>query len=259
MRLTDPGGLNPIPVSAPVGPRARVAAAFTRAAGPRANFTALLVGDLGNKAMRLLATVLFARALTLDAFGLLNVAIAGAGLAVMVTSLGLPEVGSRDVAVDADRASTISGTVLATRLVAIGAVAVVALAVFGAVAPEYLSLAAAGVAMAAFMSLTADWLLRGLERMRALAVAWVVGGATMLVGALAFAVGTFESAALALAVFAVGEAAITAATWSVGRLFCRPRFDLGAARALLRRSWPVGLSGVILYSYYASAYRVRSK
>ena len=63
------------------------------------SFGALVVGDLVAKSLRLVATILLARALPLDEFGLLNVAIALSGIVVTTTTLGLPDVGARDAAV----------------------------------------------------------------------------------------------------------------------------------------------------------------
>ena len=221
------------------------------AGGLRRSFLALLLGDFAAKFLRFLAAIALARALTLESFGLVNTAIAVSGVAAVLTTIGLADVGARDVAVAPQATRAVASRVVAIRLIAAAAVLAVSVVVALVVDPEYLGLVLAGGAMALGMSASADWVLRGLERMRRLAVAWVAGAATVAAGSLTVAL-TGGGAVLALSVFAAGEAVLAAATWAAVGRSGWPRPTLHGARAMIRRSWPVGAASVIVYSYYAN-------
>ncbi len=221
------------------------------AAGLRKNFLALLAGDAIAKVLRFLAAVALARALSLEDFGLVNTVIAVSGVASVITTLGLTDVCARDVAVTPARTREIAGQVVgirvATAAVVVGASAVAALAID----PSYLALTLAGGAMALGMAAGADWVLRALERMRRLAVAWVAAALTVAAGSTVIALAG-GGPVLATCVFAAGEVVMAAATWiAVGRPGW-PRPTLHSAGALIRRSWPVGMASVIVYAYYAN-------
>src|SRR5256885_9658855 len=64
----------------------------------------LLSGELVNKVLRFAAFVVFARALSASDFGLVNVAIAISGTALVASSLGLPDLAARDAAIAPGRA-----------------------------------------------------------------------------------------------------------------------------------------------------------
>ena len=146
------------------------------------SFGALVVGDLVAKSLRLVATILLARALPLDEFGLLNVAIALSGIVVTTTTLGLPDVGARDAAVTPQSSAWLAGRIVAARCLATGAVVGLALAAIAMAAPSRLELAGAAVCMALAMSASPEWLARGRERMRGLGLAWILGAATVAIG-----------------------------------------------------------------------------
>lgn len=215
------------------------------------NFAAMLAGDLTNKVLRLLAAIVLARTLPLDQFGLLNVAIAVSGVAVVLTTLGLPDVGARDIAIEPRRAGEIAGKVISVRLLALGGLAAAGWLVVGLLLPRHSWLFAAGAAMALFMAVSAEWVARGLERMRGLGFAWIAGGATVLSGSILVAL-TGPTASVALAAFAAGEAVIAGVCWLLVLDTARPSPSLRGVSAFLRRSWPVGLSTVIVYSYFAN-------
>ena len=229
----------------------RAPSAGAVAAGLRRSFFALLLGDFAAKLLRFLAAIALARALTLESFGLVNTAIAVSGVAAVLTTIGLADVGARDVAVAPGATRAVASRVVAVRLTA--AVVVLAASVVIALLadPGYLGLVLAGGAMALGMSASADWVLRGLERMRRLAVAWVAGAATVAAGCLTIAL-TDGGSVLALSVFAAGEAVLAAATWAAVGRSGWPRPTLHGAGAMIRRSWPVGAASVIVYGYYAN-------
>ena len=221
-----------------------------RTRGPLRSVFALLSGEAINKLARFAAAVVLARSLTLAEFGVVNVAIAAAGFSLMVTNLGLPDVGARDVAVSPKRSAEVAGRVLSGRVLALSALCVVlggALLV-AAVAVEAVLLTAA---MALGLTLSGDWLLRGLERMNSVALASAAGGVVVLAGSLTL-VQAQPSPMVALAVFAAAEFVVSGFTWRAARIreIRRPSW-LELSRAV-RESWPVGLAALIVYSYYAN-------
>jgi O-antigen/teichoic acid export membrane protein len=217
----------------------------------RRSIGSLLVGDFANKALRLVATVVLARALTLEEFGVLNVAIVASGIGVTLTTLGLPEQGARIAATDGQQCSWLAGRVLSARLLAVVGAGGLALVTIGLASPSRVGIAVPAACMALFMSSSLDWLARGRERMRGLGVAWVLGGATVAAGALATMAGS-GGAESALWAFAAGEAVVAAATWWTVRDHMPPRFGTAGLASLLRQSWPLALSTVAIYSYYAN-------
>jgi O-antigen/teichoic acid export membrane protein len=219
--------------------------------GPLASIVVLASGETLNKAARFLATIVLARSLTLEQFGAVNVGVAAAGLTLMATTVGFPDVGARDVAVRHAEAPGIAGRVVTGRLLALAAVAVPIGAVVLFLGAVSTSLVLVTAAMALGLALSADWLLRGLERMRCLAMATAAGGLVVLVGSLVV-VQAHPSAAVALGVLAAAEFLVSALTWrsSGVRRLVRPGRPRLWAEA--RRSWPVGLAALIVYSYYAN-------
>ncbi len=217
----------------------------------RRNVSVLLAGDLTNKALRLLAAVVLARTLSLEQFGLFNVGIAIAGVAVTATTLGLPDLGARDAAIEPERASWIAGRVVTARVLALGALATLTALPAIALWPDDSGFVLAIAAMALCMSTSADWLARGLERMRALALAWILGGLTVAAGC-GIVAATGGGAASALAVFVLAEAVVAGGCWYAVRRAGRPELGTEGLRALLKRSWPLGVSTIVVYSYYAN-------
>ena len=208
----------------------------------RDNFIALLVGDLAAKLLRFLAAIALARALTLEGFGLVNAAIAVSGVATVLATVGLTDIGVRDVALAPHTIKAVASRVVTIRLCTIAVALTGSVAVALVIDPEYLGLVFGGGAMAVGMSVSGEWALRGLERMRWLAFASIAGALTVAIGALLIGLvggGPF----IALCAFALGEAVLAAATWiGVGRAGW-PRPTLGGlvdAPALMagRRSQP---------------------
>lgn len=225
------------------------AAGHARRAG--AHVRNLLGFDLLNRVARFAAAVLLARALSVEDFGALNVCIAAVGLLVTLTGLGLGEQAARDVAVRPADAGALAARVLAARLLAAAAAVALGLALFAVLDAEELGLAALTGAMALAVAVSAEWLLRGLERMRRLGITLAAGGAVVLGGA-ALLSATGGSATAALAFFAAAELLATGLAWAFVRREARPRPRLRGAGELLRRSWPLGLASLALYGTYAN-------
>ena len=209
------------------------------------------MGELAAKSLRLVAAILLARALPLDDFGLLNVAIALSGIAVTATTLGLPDVGARDAAVTPKSSAWLAGRIVAARCLATGTLIGLTLAAIAVVAPSRLGLALAGACMAIAMSASPEWLARGRERMRGLGLAWVLGAGTVAVGS-AFVARASGDATAALWCFAAGELVVAIGAWVTVRDAFPPRLGLTGLGRLLRRSWPLALSTVVIYAYYAN-------
>lgn len=202
---------------------------------------ALTAGEVVNRTARFGAMLVLARELSLEDFGRFNVAIAVAGLLIMASGLGLPETGAREVSVMPDRAQPLADRVLGGRLIAVALLGSMTLATAAVAAPDELTILALSVVMAMSAGWCMDWLLRGLGRMRAVAVAFSVGGVAVLLGVLAL-VAAESDAETALAVFVAGDvivAALSIRSATLGRL---PRPSFRGLRAVLRRSWPLGAS-----------------
>lgn len=140
----------------------------------------------------------------------------------------------------------ISARVLAVVLLGGALVAMLALA---GVLPA--DVAAVAWLMSLSFALSADWALRGLERMPAVAASAAIGGIVVLLGALVV-VPLASTATVALAAFAAGEAAAAAYTWRSARITRSMRASLAGARPMLRRSWPLAISALVVYLYYAN-------
>lgn len=212
---------------------------------------ALTAGEVVNKLARFAAAVVLARALSLEDYGLVNVGIAIGGILFVACGLGLPETGSRDASVAPSRAPEIADRVLGGRLLVLAALSLVALAVVLVAAPDDVLVVALGAAMALALALSVEWLLRGLERMGSVAVANAGGGAVVLAGAVLITA-TQPTAVSALAIFVVGELTVAVLTLRAARLPRLPRPRIRGLREAARRSWPLGASALVIYSYYAN-------
>lgn len=211
----------------------------------------LTAGEIVNKAARFVAAVVLARELTLADYGLVNVGIAIAGILFVASGLGLPETGSRDASISPARASELVDRVLAGRYLVLGALGAVVLAAVAVAAPGNLVAVVLAVAMAGALAGSVEWLLRGLERMGSIAVANAAGGVVVVAGAVVV-VTTNPSAEAALAVFVAGELCVALLMLRAARLPGLPRPRTAGLRAAVRRSWPLGASALVVYSYYAN-------
>lgn len=210
----------------------------------------LSAGELINKATRFGAVVVLARELPLDQYGLLNVGVAVGGIAVVVLRLGLPDLGSRDAAIAPERREDLAARVITPQLAGLFVALLAALALLVAVAPGSVPFAAAVAFSALGLSMSGDWLLRGMGRMSALATATAAGGATVLAASvLAGRSGTAVAGLLALG---AGELAAAALTWRAAGLRHPPRPRLEGLRPVLRESWPLAIAGLVTYAYYAN-------
>ena len=193
-----------------------------------------------------------ARVLTTSDFGVVNAVVAAAGLAAQCASFGITDVGSRDIAASPERTQSLVALVQSIRmavLVIFVPVAVLMGIWFGWPATTVLL----GALMAISLGASADWALRGLEQMNAVAKIAAIGGFTVLAVSmlLLLAGGSVE---LAIAAFALGEAVSAALTWrillSIGT---RPRFTLAGAAGFIKDSWIVAASGFVAYIYFSNA------
>lgn len=213
--------------------------------------SALAAGEALNKLTRFFATVLLARNLELSAFGLVNVGIAISGILLSLTALGLPEFGAREVAIAPARIRQVAGLVLVTRMSALALASGVAILGTVILAPAQTSLVGLATLMTVGLSGSADWLLRGRERMTDVAGATALGGLVVLAGSASIVV-LVPTAAVAMGVFALGEGVAGLATWwraSAGR----PELpSLATAKNVVRATWPLGASGLIIYASYAN-------
>ncbi len=227
--------------SAPVGSRRRVVRHVGR----------LLGGEVTSKTLRFVATVVLARTASPSAFGLINVAIAISGLALVATSLGLPDLAARDVAVEPKNAGWLLGHVGTTRLAAVACMTAVGLPLGLVIWPGHTLLLVVAALMAAFMSVSGDWMARGLERTSLFASASATGGATLVVAVVILS-RVSRSAVAGLAAFAVAEGA--AAVLLLQRLTrgIDLRIGVRGMRRMLRRARPLAFSSFAIYSYYAN-------
>ena len=219
--------------------------------GALRSVAALTAGELVNKLARFAAAVVLARELSLEDYGLVNVGIAIAGILFVACGLGLPETGSRDASVAPSRAPEIADRVLGGRLLVLGALSAAALGVVLVVASDDLVVVALAVAMALALAVSLEWLLRGLERMGSLALAQCAGGTVVLAGSVAISVAS-PTAPAALAIFVAGELTVAILTLRAARLGRLPRPRIHGLRAEARRSWLLGASALVVYSYYAN-------
>jgi O-antigen/teichoic acid export membrane protein len=218
---------------------------------PGRGFTFLFGGQMAAKLARFVAAVVLARRLSLSSYGLVNVGIAVSGVIVMVATVGLTDLGARDVAVEPLRAQWIAGRVLAARVLGVLAL-IVALAVAVATAnPSLLPVVAVVALMSLATASSCEWLLRGTERMGSLGIAESVGGLVVMTGCLLLLL-TRATSVLALGVFAVGEAVAAGTCWLAAGRSSLPRIGLDGVRPMIRRSWPIGISSIAFYAYYAN-------
>jgi O-antigen/teichoic acid export membrane protein len=214
----------------------------------------LVSRDLVNRLARFGAAVFLARALTLEEYGIVNTGIALAGIAITATSLGLNDLGAREVAAapsDVFGRSRLAGQILAARMTLLGALAAIATATVVLVSPAEIGLCLLIVALALTTASSAEWLLRGLERMAELGNTIALGGLIVLGGA-AILLATGGSAVSGLTVILIGELVATSASWAWAGTVPGLRLESSSIRNLLVRSWPLALSSLALYSYYAN-------
>ena len=211
----------------------------------------LLSGELVNKAVRFAAFIVFAHALSASDFGLVNVAIAISGTALVASSLGLPDLAAREAAIAPERAGWLAGHVAVTRVLAVAGIGTVGILLASLAWPGHTSLLSLAALMALFMAASNDWLARGLERMSVVAAANAAGGLTVLAGSLAVAAFS-GSATAALGAFALAECTVAIVLWTYLRRLSRFEFGVRGMRSMLRRALPLAFSSLAIYIYYAN-------
>lgn len=227
------------------------ASASPRASKPGRSFAFLVGGQLSAKVTRFVAAVVLARELSVSSYGLVNVGIAVSGVTVVAATVGLADLGVRDVAVNPASARLIAGRVLAGRLLGVLAVTLALLIAAAIGDPSLLPILAVVTLMSLSMVSSGEWLLRGTERMGSLGIAETIGGLAVLVGCLLLAL-TRTTPVLALSVFAVGEAVVAAGCWFAAGRSLLPRIALDGLTVMIRQSWPIGVSSIAFYVYYAN-------
>jgi len=211
----------------------------------------LLGGEFVNKMLRFGALVVLARALSASAFGLLNVSIAISGIALIASSLGLPELGARESALAPQRAGWLAGHVAVTRNLVLAAVSTASILTATVVWPGHTPLLVIAAVMAMFMAASGDWLARGLEHMTLAAMANAAGGFAVL-GASLVIVTISNSATAALTAFALGEFVVAAVLWANLLRDYKIEIGISGMSSMLRRARPLALSSLAVYSYYAN-------
>lgn len=215
------------------------------------NIGQLLVGELFNKVLRFAAFVVLARSLSASDFGLVNVGIAISGTVLVASSVGLPDLGARDAAVAPGHAGWLAGRVAVARLIVVGGFSVIGITLASVVWPGHTSLLIMAALMAIFMAISSDWLARGLERMSVVAAASAAGGLTILVASFAVAE-LSRTATAALGAFALAEFVAALVLWTNLDLFANAELGVSGMRSMLRRAWPLALSSLAIYTYYAN-------
>jgi O-antigen/teichoic acid export membrane protein len=221
------------------------------ASSVRSNFLFLVSGEAANKLTRFAAVLLFARALTPAEFGDLNVAIALSGILLVAVNFGLSDLGARDVALDPARSAVTAGRVLGLRLAALVVAGLPALALTIAVWSGREGLALLAYAMTAVMTVSADWIARGLGAMSRVAVATGAGGAVVAAGGGLLAA-TGGSTTAAMAWFVLGELTSAVLLWVFVAGIGRPAITLAGVQSLFKRSAPVAVSSFVIYTYTAN-------
>jgi O-antigen/teichoic acid export membrane protein len=211
----------------------------------------LLGGDTVNRAARFVAAVVLARALTPATYGLVNVGIAISGIALIATSLGLPDLGSREVALAHERSGWLGGHVATARVLAFVTLTAIGIPLALIVWPGHTALLLAGAAMGLFMAVQSDWLGRGLEQMSVVAVASAAGGLSVMAAVLVLT-RLSSKASVSLAAFAVGEAVYALLLWLALRRVGRFEFGLRGMPAMVSRARHLALSSFAIYIYLAN-------
>lgn len=215
------------------------------------SFGWMLGGDLVNKGLRFVATIFLARVLSLEEFGVVNLAIAAVGVVVVVTSLGLPDLTAQRVALDAAYTRPLASTVIGLRLAGTAVVILIGAAAALVIDPSSVPIVAYAAAMALAMSASTDWALRGTEQTRALGAIWAVGGVTLLMGVVMTSF-LHPSPILALGAFAFSEMVLAVCmVYVLGGVTTHLLHRSEAAR-MIREAWPLGVSAVVVYTYYAN-------
>jgi O-antigen/teichoic acid export membrane protein len=225
--------------------------ASTRVSRPGRGFAFLVGGQLAAKLARFIAAVILARVLSVSSYGLVSVGIAVSGVTVMATTLGLTELSVRDVAVEPKHSQWIAGRVLVARLLGVLTITIVLFLAAVVGDSSLLPVLAVVTLMSLFMASSSDWLLRGRERMGSLATAEAIGGVVVMAGCILLLF-TKATPVLALSVFAAGEAVVAGTCWIAAGRSSMPQIGIDGLRAMLRRSWPIGISSVAFYAYYAN-------
>ena len=213
------------------------------------DYAVLSAGEIAAKVAGFLAFAYLARVLGLEAYGAVEAAVALAMIFGLVVDFGLGQVGAREVARDQARAPGLAVRITALRLLlAVLAVASMCVLVRSMDVPDTNRRVAYLFALSLFAApLTLNWLLQGLDRMRAVAAASALRMVTFLVGVAVLVrgpedlvkIGGVEIAAMS----AMGLYFVVVSWRHVGSL--REAFDLGSLRRLAREALPVAVSQLL--------------
>lgn len=251
MEAAKPQVVQPMAPHTPRAPRADGHSAARGYLARAWRSTGTLAGfEVINKAARFGAAVVMARLLPLHDYGLVNVGIAISGIWISLTSLGLPEIGARRLAIDPSATNQTATAVIAIRACIILLSLTLLLAAASAISLETMTIIAGAGLMSLGMAISGDWALRGREQMRAAGTANALGGIVVLIAVSVLSI-LMHSPVLILGGFALGEFTTSIYTLSKLRVKFAP-VTVSAAIALVRRSWPLGASSLIIYAYYAN-------
>ena len=146
------------------------------------NFTWLLVSDFLSKGAMFLGTLYIARVLEAAEFGLFSFALVVSNYMWVATDLGVSPYGTRELAISPDRAEEILRLLNSLRFIAsiLTFIALFLVLTIADVSSHKRSVLLAAGLYAIAYALSPDWLLRGAETMKYLAIGNLVMGFTFL-------------------------------------------------------------------------------
>jgi len=179
------------------------------------NAASLGFGEVAARGFSFIATLHLARVLGAANFGRIELSIAVVLYASSLATFGLDLVGSRHVAVDPQHARALVRTIISVRL-ALACVATLLLLVLTYLVPRFAEIRILLMLTAALVfveATTVNWVFQGLERMRRVAVAAVLGQAAYAAGVLALVHGPGEI--LRTPLLSAAGSAVTAAVLAI--------------------------------------------
>ena len=235
----------------------KTAALMVRRGGALANFSWLSAGLIASRLLQFVVTIYLTRVLLVEAFGLFNFVQAFLWFGVILTDFGLSAIGTREIASDPRRLRILSSVILVWRLTVFAVEMLLIVALLPAFHPgpqlywlfifSFLSLLA--------YAINTDWLFRGLERMRYVAVWEALPRVIWLASIVLFVHSPADLLKVPLLRFA-GEIATTVVLLVVAwRRYPDSRLARQALhplhfKILAREVLPVGIAGLLAQVYY---------
>ena len=219
------------------------------------NTSSLAFGEVAARGFSFLATLHLARALGTAGFGRLELAAAVVLYASSLATFGLDIVGSRHVAVDASHARALVRAVVSIRL-GLACVATLLLLVLTYLVPRFGEIRPLILLTATLVFVEAakvNWVFQGLERMRRVAAASILGQAVYAAAVFAFVHGPSEILRVPLltsAGSAVTAAILGAIAWRSFRGLSKDPYP-GLVSTLWREAVPLvvnAVAGLVVYN-----------